>query len=170
MIKQKNKIKWQKIVPVILLTIACFYCLTTPLEYFFLLAVFSWIKFIIAIPFIIILAFNTGWTKNNWKKKAFLAFVIIVIIYSRDISDRAFLGKQIAYKYLGEDAGFLELYLFNSGKCKITYGGILGVRENHYGTFKMTDSSVLVDTDADISDLTSLTINLKNKAFKIVEL
>jgi hypothetical protein len=146
--------------------IAIFYCLTTPLEYFFHLDIFGWTKLIIATPLLIILAFYTKWAKGNTLRKAIIVLVGIVIIYSRDISERAFLGKQIANNYLGEDAGFVELYLFDSGKAKIIYGGIFG-SEYHYGTFKTMNDSVLVDTKANLSNLTNLSITLYNKKFKI---
>ena len=170
MVTQKDKGRQQLFVPIILLTIVCFYFLATPAEYYWGLHIFGWTKFIIAIPFILILTISTRWTKRNLLRVAFIALTIIVIIYSRDVSDRAFLGKQLAYKYLGEDAGFIELYLFDSGKCKITYGGIFGVRETHYGTYKKTDKSIVVDTEADIADLTRLTISLQDKELKIEEL
>lgn len=170
MFLQKDKGKRQIFVPIVLLTTMCFYCLTTPAEYVWDLHIFGWTKFAIAIPFISILAFITRWTKGNLLRISFLFLTIIVIIYSRDISDRAFLGKQLAYKYLGEDAGFIELYLFDSGKCKITNGGIFAVRETHYGSFRKTIKSVVVSTEADIADLTRLTINLQDKELNIEKL
>lgn len=158
----------QIIVPIVLLGIACFYCLTTPIEYFFQLDIFGWTKFIIAIPFLLILTFYTKWAKINILRKAIIGLVGIVIIYSRDISDRAFLGKQIANQNLGEDSGFVELHLFDSGKAKITYGGIFGVSKYHYGRFTTSNDSVLVDTKANLSNLTNLSITLYNRKFKIV--
>lgn len=167
MTKQTITKKQQIVVPLVLLGIACFYCFTTPIEYFFQLDIFGWTKLIIAAPLLLILAFYTKWGKENILRKATIVLSGIVIIYSRDISERAFLGKQIASKNLSEDAGFVELYLFDSGKAKITYGGIFGVSEYHYGTFKTMSDSVLVDTKANLSNLTNLPITLYNKKFKI---
>lgn len=156
-------------VPGILLTIAFFFCLTTAFEYYFHFVILEWVKFIVVIPFILILAYSSGWTRKNINRKIFVCIIVVALIFSRNISDRCFLGKEIAYEYSGQDAGFEELYLFRSGKCKITYGNILGVTENHYGTFVRNDTSVLVKTDANISDLEFLTIKVGNEVLVIKE-
>lgn len=100
-------------------------------------------------------------------RKFLLALTIITIIFSRSVSNRIFLGQPIAYTYLGIDIGFEELYLFKNGKCKITYGGIFGVHDNHYGTFNIIDSTVYIDSKGKLLDLDLHKIKLDEKTLKI---
>jgi hypothetical protein len=157
----------ENIILVTLLFISCFFCLTTFLEVSHNLIIPGWTKYLIAIPFISCLTILTEWTKKNIIRKVILGAVILLIIFSNSISDRLFLGQQIAYTYLGQDAGFEELYLFRNGKCKLTYGNILGVTERHYGTFEVKDTIVLVETKARLLDLELYKINLGDKALTI---
>jgi len=152
---------------VALLLISGFFCLTTLLEVSYNLLIPGWTKYVIAIPFISCLTILTKWTKKSIIRKVILGAAILIIIFSSSISDRLFLGQQIAYTYLGQDAGFEELYLFRNGKCKMTYGNIFGVTERHYGTFEVKDTIVLVETKARLLDLELYTINLGDKALTI---
>lgn len=161
---------FQIIIPLTLLLIACFFCLTTLIERSYDFLIPTWTKYLIAIPFICCLTILTKWTKKNIIRKFILSTVVLLIVFSRRISDRLFLGQQIAYTYLGQDAGFEELYLFSEGKCKLTYGNILGVTQNHYGTFTIKDTTVFVATKATLLDLELYTINLGNKALTIQRL
>lgn len=158
---------FQIIIPLTLLLISCFFCLTTIIERFYNFLIPAWTKYLIAIPFICCLTILTKWTKKSIIRKVILVAAILIIVFSRSISDRLFLGEQIAYTYLGQDAGFEELYLFNNGKCKLTYGNILGVTQNHYGTYTIKDATVFVKTKARLLDLELYTINLGNKALTI---
>jgi len=150
-----------------ILLITCFFCLTTILERSYNFLIPGWTKYLIAIPFICCLTILTKWTKKNIIRKIILGAATLIIIFSSSISDRLFLGQQIGYTYLGQDAGFEELYLFRNGKCKLTYGNIFGVTERHYGTFEVKDTMIFVETKARLLDLELYTINLGNKALTI---
>jgi hypothetical protein len=141
--------------------------LTTLIEVSYDFLIWNWPKYLLVIPFVCILTFATKWIKKSISRKIILGFVIISIVFSRTISDRVFLGEQIGYTYMGQDAGFEELYLFNNGKCKITYGGIFGVTENHYGTFDIRDTIVFINSKARLLDLEGYTIKLDNKVLTI---
>ena len=158
---------FQILTPTILLAVVIFHFLTLPIEKSFNFLISSWTKYLITIPLICILTILTKWTKGSFIRKVLVILTIILITYSRNISERLFLGKQIAYTYLGQDAGFEELYLFNNGKCKLTYGGIFGVNENHYGTFEIRDTVILVDTKARLLDLQGFSIKFDNSNFTI---
>lgn len=110
---------------------------------------------------------TTKWMRGSTVRKILVSLTIIIIIFSRFISDRIFLGQQVAYTYLGQDIGFEELYLFKNGKCKITYGGVFGVSDTHYGTFKVIDSTLYVGSKAKLLDLESHTIKLDDKTLII---
>jgi hypothetical protein len=153
-----------------LIIIICFFCLATLIESSYDFLIPGWTKYLIAIPFTFCLLVLTKWTKRNIVRKVILTAAILIIIFSRSISDRLFLGQQIAYTYLGQDAGFEELYLFSNGKCKLTYGNIFGVIQNHYGTYGIKDTTVFVETKAQLLDLELYTINLGNKTLTIQRL
>jgi len=154
------------ITSILLFAITFFYCLTTLIEETFSLLIPNWSKFLLAIPFILVLTISTKWANKNIKRKFLLGLTIIIVVFSRDISESIFLGKQIAYTYLGQDAGYEELYLFSRGKCKVSNGGILGVSGNYYGTFKIIDTMVFIDVKGQI-DLDYYTIKLENKILTI---
>ena len=158
---------FQNLTPAFLLTVLIFYFLTFPIEKSFNFLISDWTKYLIVIPFICILTILTHWTKGSFIRKTLVILTIILIIYSRSVSERLFLGNQIAYTYLGQDAGFEELYLFNNGTCKLTYGGIFGVTENHYGTFEIKDTVILVNTKVSLLDLQGFSIKLNNNSYKI---
>lgn len=158
---------FQIIIPLTLFLITCFFCLTTLIERSYDFLIPAWTKYLIAIPFICCLTVFTKWTRKNIIRKIILVAVVLLIVFSSSISDRLFLGQQIAYTYLGQDAGFEELYLFSNGKCKFTYGNIFGVTQNHYGTYKIKDTAVFVETNSRLLDLELFTINLGNKTLTI---
>jgi hypothetical protein len=82
--------------------------------------------------------------KNFKYKYWLLTAAIVVACTSRPISDFIFLGKRLGYLYHGEDAGFIEVFIFPRDQCRITYGGISGIRQMYYGTYRLTDSTVLI--------------------------
>jgi len=171
--KQTNTIVQQLskfLIPTILFMICCFYCSSTPIEKHFNLLIPSWTKYLIAIPFILLLTIATKWTQKKLNRKIVLGLTVLTLILSRNINDRVFLGNKIAYTYLGQDAGFTELYLFDSKKCKITYGGILGVTKNNYGTFNINDSTIFINTKSALLDLEGQTIEVGDRSLRIQKL
>ncbi|MEM7658379.1 MAG: hypothetical protein AAF399_19790 [Bacteroidota bacterium] len=70
------------------------------------------------------------------------------------------LGAELGTAYLGEDAGFTELVLYDNGICERRYGGIMGVSDRKYYGFSFDGNEIQLQTTDRISNLTNMEIIL----------
>lgn len=92
---------------------------------------------------------------------------ILVILFTNTISEIVFVGRPIAYEYFGQDAGTIELYLFEDGQCKICYGGIFGVTKQFFGEYRIEGNNIRTDIADKLLDMKGRTIEINKRIYTI---
>ncbi len=137
--------------------------LTVPAEKLIGYRVIFWMKSTLLMCLFILSSFIAKFKHEFW----FVLVTVIVISGSRIISDKVFLGNQMAYFYEADSPGFIELYIFKHNRCRITYGGIQGITDAFYGDYRLTDSIIKVNCGCDILELSGHSINLDQRNYII---
>jgi hypothetical protein len=68
---------------------------------------------------------------------------VISIIYMNG-SEKLFLGRVLAKKYVAEAPGYAELTLYSGNNYRVGYGGIFGDTDVFYGKYEINDSIVWI--------------------------
>jgi|GEM_PF-4857156 len=101
--------------------------------------------------FIILIAFLTG---------------CIVVWWISSIDN--LLGKEIGSDYVGEDAGFTNMTLFENGICKREYGGIFGTTDTKYYGYCIRNGRVEIQTKENIHNLKLMEIIIDRRYYPLI--
>lgn len=154
---------FKKSLLVLCLIILLISTLTVPIERVIGYKMAYWLKAIFTVLFLCLTILT-----RNFKYKYWLLLTVFASAFAaRSISDLLFLGRQKGYLYLGEDAGFLELYLFPNNICRISYGGIFGVNAAYYGKYWLTDSTMRITCKFRPMELSGLKQKIEDRVYEI---
>ncbi len=92
---------------------------------------------------------------------------IVAILFVNTISETIFVGNPIAYEYFGQDAGTIELYLFEDGRCKICYGGIFCVTNQFFGEYRIEGDFIRTDIADKLVGMKGRTIDIGKRTYTI---
>ncbi len=90
-----------------------------------------------------------------------------IVVWGFSLTDNL-LGKEIGSDYVGEDAGFSKVRLFDNGICKCEYGGIFGATDTKYYGYCIRNGKIEIQTKEDIYNLRIMEIIIDGKNYRLI--
>ncbi len=131
----------------------------------------GWYQFIRLVTFFLFIGGAIEVLRQKQKKLilalvGLTAGVVCVIQYS--LSTRLFLGNEIGVcRYAEAPGGDNYLRVYDSGKCTITFESIFGTGARYYADYKLEQGCIWVETNQNLYEFTSFSLEIRGRAFKV---